>query len=68
MSVRPRAPANGVDQVFAPVAHDRLEGHRDANLVELFGQKSELVSWRYGVSISEPMAMISDFIEAASSS
>jgi hypothetical protein len=27
-----------------------------------------LVSWRYGVSISEPTAMISDFMEAASSS
>jgi hypothetical protein len=30
--------ADGVDEVFAAVADDGLEGHGDADLVELFGE------------------------------
>ena len=38
MSVRARAVRIALTEVFLAVAHDGLEGHRDANLVELFGQ------------------------------
>ena len=38
MSVRAKGVADGADEILLAVADDGLEGHRDADLVELFGE------------------------------